>query len=113
MESILACIKGLIGGIAEDEDHFDRDIIIQINTAFSILTQIGMGPSSGFVVTGDQEEWTDFIGDRQDLEMVKSYVHLKTKLVFDPPQAGYLIDAIKEQIKELEWRIAERAEGGT
>ena len=109
MENILSSIKTLLGP-GEDDDHFDPDIIMHINSAFTVLTDIGLGPPSGFFIIDDEAKWTDFIGERKDLESVKTYVYLKTKLVFDPPQAGYLIDSIKSQIQELEWRLNDKAE---
>jgi hypothetical protein len=36
---------------------------------------------------------------------VKSYVFLRVRQLFDPPQTSYLIDAMDKQIKELEWRL--------
>lgn len=104
MESILETIRKLIGG-EEYGEHFDADLIIQINMAFSILTQLGVGPEDGFFITDDSAVWTDFIGDSKRLEMVKTYVYLKVKLVFDPPTNSSLYDAYDKQIKELEWRI--------
>lgn len=102
--SILTSIKKLLG-IEEDYEHFDTDIIILINAAFMNLNQLGIGPEQGFVIQDKSMKWSDFIGDRKDLEAIKSYVYLKTKLIFDPPQMGYLVDAIKTQITELEWRL--------
>ena len=60
--SILNDIKKLLG-IMESYEHFDVDIIIHINTAFSTLTQLGVGPSEGFSITNKTETWADFIGD--------------------------------------------------
>ena len=103
--SILTSIKKLFGP-GEDDTTFDIDIIIHINTALFNLNQIGVGPSDGFFITDKSQTWSDFIGtNRKDIEAVKTYVYLKVKLVFDPPQSGVLVDAIKQQISELEWRL--------
>ena len=40
-ESILVSIKKLLG-IAEDYNYFDQDIIMHINAALMILTQLGV-----------------------------------------------------------------------
>lgn len=101
--SILTSIKKLLG-VEEEYTHFDSDIIIHINSAFMNLNQIGVGPTSGFRIQDATSEWSDFI-ERTDLEGVKTYIYLKVRLIFDPPQMGYLVDAIKDQIKELEWRL--------
>lgn len=102
--SILTNIKKLLG-IAEDYPHYDQDIIMFANSSFMTLMQIGVGPTKGFSITGDSETWEDFIKDRTDLESVITYVYLKTRLLFDPPQSGFLIEAIKQQIAEIEWRL--------
>lgn len=106
MESILLTIKTLIGGAVAECSDFDTDIIININSAFSILHQLGLGPKYGFKITGQEEVWSDFLGDEIGyLEDVKIYVYLRTKLVFDPPVNSFLTKAIEDQIKELEWRL--------
>jgi len=109
--SILTSIKKLLG-IEEDYTHFDSDIIIYINSAFSNLNQLGIGPATGFRIDDASAEWSSFIGERLDLESIKTYIYLKTRFVFDPPQTGYLVDAIKDQIKEFEWRLSVQIERG-
>jgi hypothetical protein len=93
-------------GIPEDYDVFDHDVITHINSAFSTLTQLGVGPSTGFMIEDDSAVWTDFIVD-DDLEYnsVKTYIYLRVRQLFDPPTTSYLITAFDEQIKELEWRL--------
>lgn len=110
MESILTSVKKLIG-MTEDYDAFDTDIIIHINSVFMILNQMGVGPSEGFRITGKDEIWTDFIPeDDLDFEAVKTYVYLKTRLVFDPPSSSGIMQAIKDAINECEWRLHFAAE---
>ena len=109
--SILTSIKKLLG-IEEDYTHFDSDITIYINSAFMSLHQLGVGPIDGFKILNKEATWGDFINERLDLEGVKTYVYLKCRLIFDPPQMGYLVDAIKGQINELEWRLNVQVEGG-
>lgn len=104
MESILTSIKKLLG-IAKEYEHFDADIIIHINSVFSILTQLGVGPSEGFSIEDDTAVWTDFISEKSKIEFVKSYMHLKVKLLFDPPLASAVIESMNRMISEFEWRI--------
>lgn len=104
MDSILTSIKKLLG-IAEEYEHFDPDIIMHINSAFSILTQLGVGPAEGFRIEDESTEWSEFLKDDLRLELVKTYIHLKVKLVFDPPSSSAVIESINRQITELEWRI--------
>lgn len=102
--SILTSIKKLLG-IEADYTQFDFDILIYINSAFTNLYQLGVGPVTAFSITDDTATWSDFISTRVDIEAVKAYVYLKVRLIFDPPQTGYLLDAIKAQLLELEWRL--------
>lgn len=104
MDSILNSIKKLLG-ITEEYEHFDQDIIIHINSVFSILRQIGVGPEEGFVIKDNTSTWDEFAGDDIEIESVKTYVYLKVRLIFDPPSSSASIDAIKENIKEIEWRL--------
>lgn len=103
-ESIFESIKALLGPDAS-YDVFDRDILIHINTAISVLTQLGVGPASGFMVTGSDETWDDFIGDDKTLQMVKSYIYMKVKMIFDPPANSSVLSAYQEACKEYEWRL--------
>lgn len=104
MDSILNSIKKLLG-IAEDYEHFDQDIIIHINSVFSALMQIGVGPEEGFVIKDNTSTWDEFTVGDIEIESVKTYVYLKVRLIFDPPSSSAAIDAIKENIKEIEWRL--------
>lgn len=104
-ESILQSIKKLLGPGSE-YDHFNPDIIMHINSVLSILAQMGVGPSDGFAITGKDETWSDFISKEPNkFSMVKSYVYLKVKLLFDPPLSSAAIESINRQISELEWRL--------
>lgn len=103
IDSILDSIKQMLGSESEDT-NFDRELIIYINGALMIINQLGVGPN-GYRITGKENVWVEFIGDRTDLELIKTDVYLRTRLVFDPPQNSFLVSAIKEQITEYEWRI--------
>lgn len=104
MESILTSIKKLLG-IAEDYEHFDSDIIMHINSVFMILTQIGVGPSEGFFITDKNATWDEFIPTGKSLESVKSYMYMKVKLLFDPPQSSAVMESMNRMISEFEWRL--------
>lgn len=107
--SILTSIKKLLG-IAEEYTHFDADIIMHINSVFSVLTQLGVGPSDGFSIEDDSTIWKDYISNVKTLQMVQSYIHLKVKLMFDPPSSSTVVDAMNKQISEFEWRLNVAAE---
>lgn len=103
MDSILTSIKKLLG-ISSDYTHFDDDLIIQINSAFSALTQLGVGPIEGFEITDATSTWSEFIDDPR-LNFAKTYVQIKVKLAFDPPTSAALIESYNRQLDELTWRL--------
>lgn len=105
MESILTSIKKLLG-IEEEYEHFDADIIIHINSAFSILNQIGVGPVNGFSIIDKSSTWDQYSLDAASIELVKQFVYLKVKLIFDPPLSSSVMEAIKQTVSELEWRLS-------
>lgn len=102
--SILTSIKKLLG-IAEEDTSFDQDIIMHINTVFAILAQLGVGPVNGFSIEDDGAIWSDYLGNTTNLELVKSYIYMKVRSMFDPPTSSILADAMNKNISELEWRI--------
>ena len=104
MDSILNSIKKLLG-ITEEYMHFDEDIVLQINSAFSTLNQLGVGPEEGFSIEDASAVWSDFINDDR-LNFVKTFVQIKVKLAFDPPASGTLIDSYNRQLDELTWRLS-------
>lgn len=106
IESILDSVKQAIGGIAPDDTTFDKDLIMFTNGALMVMTQLGVGPVTGYSITSSDNKWIEFIGDRKDLEAVGTDVCLRVRLVFDPPANSFLVKAIEDQIKEYDWRIA-------
>lgn len=101
--SILLTIKKMLG-IAEEYHAFDIDIIIDINSVFLTLNQLGVGPTIPYQITGSSEVWDDFMGDNP-IPGVQTYVYLKTRLLFDPPTNSFLVDAMQKQCNEFEWRM--------
>lgn len=108
--SILNDIKRLLN---VDPEHcvFDNDIIIAINSAFMVLNQLGVGPKSPYYISSSEELWSDFTSKFLDIQAVKTYVYLRTRLLFDPPTSGVLTDAIDRQLAEYEWRLLVQSEG--
>lgn len=100
---ILEDIKQLLG-IGPTDTNFDTELTMHINSVITILTQLGVGPEEGFIIT-TSTKWADFIGERKDLEIIKSYIYLKVRLLFDPPQNSFLVTSIDKQCQEYEWRI--------
>lgn len=105
MSSILNDVKKLLG-IEEDYTYFDKDIVIHINSVFGILNQLGVGPDNGFAIEDATAEWIDFLQTTDPrLNMVKSYMYAKVRLLFDPPQTSNLKESLERECSELEWRI--------
>jgi hypothetical protein len=102
--SILISTKKVLG-LAEDYTVFDLDIITHINATFSLLNQLGLGPLDGFYIEDETALWTDFMVPANQLSLVKTYVILKVRMLFDPPATGFLVTAMENQIKEYEWRL--------
>ncbi len=109
MDSILTSIKKMLG-IEEEYEHFDPDILMHINSAFSILTQLGVGPDNGFMIVDKNTTWSEFIKDEAQLNLVKSYMFIKVKLLFDPPMSTAVLECYKAQVSEYESRLNVTAE---
>ena len=105
IDSILNSVKKQLG-IAPDYEPFDPDIVIHINTVFSILHQLGAGPEDGFSISDESAVWSDYITDNPNkLNLIKSYMYLKVKQLFDPSTNSAVSEATNRMIDELEFRI--------
>ena len=102
--SILNSTKKILG-IAAEYKAFDLDIITHINSVFATLQQLGVGPVEGFMIEDEYPEWDTFLGGNVPLNQVKTYMYMRTKLVFDPPPNSFGISSMNDQIKEMEWRM--------
>lgn len=107
-QSILLTTKKMLG-IAEEYHAFDLDIITHINSVFLFLYQFGVGPETPYQITGEDEEWSSF---QTDIPGIPTYMYLRVRLLFDPPTNSFLVDSMKEQIKEFEWRFDMQQEHG-
>lgn len=109
-ESILNTIKQALG-IEDDYQAFDSEIILGINTTLMILNQLGVGPDKGYRITGSAETWSDYLSnDVIDLEGVKTYIQISTRIIFDPPTSSIVLEAMNKYADEIAWRIREQVE---
>lgn len=108
-DSILDNVKKLVG-VEPDYTAFDLDLIIHINSVFSTLQQLGIGPDEAFMIEDREKTWADLLGTAKNLNAVKSYVYLRVRLLFDPPASSFAIDSMQKQANELEWRLMVQAE---
>lgn len=107
--SILNDLRKVVGGSTSPGEitHFDMDLMMHANTYFANLTQLGVG-TPGFMLQDDTQTWQDFLGDNyppERLSQVKTYIYIKVRLVFDPPQSPAYMSTLKEEAKEIEWRL--------
>lgn len=110
MESILSSVKKHLGVDTSECEVFDTEIIDGINTTFSVLNQLGIGPKDGFMISGTEEVWTDFLPSGVLQNLVRQYVFLRVKQIFDPSTSANVSDAIDNRIDELEFRIRMQVE---
>lgn len=103
--SILKSTKKMLG-LSDDYTAFDLDIITFINSAFVSVSQLGVTPAEGFAIEDDAAKWEDLALSANETNLVKTYIYLKVRMLFDPPTTSFLIEAVTEQVKEHEWRIA-------
>lgn len=103
--SILTDIKDQLGIKNAEYTAFDTDLIVNINAAIGVLNQIGIG-TEGFFLINNTQTWRDFLGeDITGFQIVKQYVFLKCKVVFDPPTSSTVLSSYQELIKEYEYRL--------
>lgn len=106
-ESILKSVKAILG-LSADYTAYDTDVITFINGAFARLTEVGVGPNTGFSISDDSALWSTYAletGTEWQLNNVKTFVQLKTRLAFDPPSASFHVKAMEDQIKQLEFGL--------
>lgn len=101
-DSILNSVKHMLGSC---DGYFDSDLITFINGVFSTLMQLGVGPKTGFSISGSDETWSSYTENKPELEMVKTYVYTKVRLRFDPPQGSSVLQLMQQDANELEWRL--------
>ena len=110
--SILNDVKISLG-LEEHYDAFDDQIILLINSAFTTLLQLGVGPAGGFSITGPNETWSDFLGDRLgEMRAVHDWIYVYVRKLFDPPENSSLMNAMNDLLDELTWRLNVQAESG-
>ena len=102
--SIFNSVKKVVG-LLGDDGSFDEDILLHINSVVSTLRQLGLSIPADFYVRDDVQTWQDLLGEFRDLDLVKSYMTMKVRLMFDPPSSSFGLKSMEEMVKEYEWRI--------
>lgn len=107
-ESILNSMKQTLwpGEIMDDENNpFDAELILHINAIFTDISRLGIGSETPFHITGATETWSDFYNRIDMCNNVKEYMHLRLRMVFDPPANSFIVNSFEEMIKKLEWHL--------
>lgn len=110
-ESILDSVKQMVG-VPFDYDIFDSNITMFINSTFSTLHQLGVGPETPYRIADRENLWSEFLGNRENIDSVKEYIGAKVRIIFDPPATSFGITALETICKEFEWRLEVASEGG-
>lgn len=108
--SILETIKETLL-IVGTYDAFDNQLIDYINSSIAIIAQCGYAPAKGFEITGYSETWGDLVTESR-FNMVKTFIKMRVRLLFDPPSSSFALSQLKEDIEEFEWRIRAEVETG-
>lgn len=101
--SILISTKKILG-IADEYTAFDVDIITHINSTFAIVQQLGLIES--FMIEDSEAVWDDLDLPQDQMNMVRTYIYLRVRMLFDPPTTSFLIQAVNDQIREHEYRLS-------
>lgn len=109
MDSILTETKKVIG-LAEDYTAFDVDLILFINAALSTAEQAGAGLTDVISIENAETTWEELDLDTKNLSLLKNFVYLKAKLMFDPPPTSFAITAMETQIEEQAYRMRTNTE---
>lgn len=109
--SVLKTIRSMLD-MDPDEEVYNNDILIHINSAIMTLIQLGVGPKDGFVVSSAADTWNEFLGNSKLLEGAKQYIYIKTRLGFDPPTSSFVVEAMKASATELESRLNMQVDPG-
>lgn len=110
-DSILNSTKKILG-ISADYTAFDLDITTHINSSLSTLNQLGVGPLDGFSIEDSGPLWSDIGLSAVQINLVRTFIFLTVRMLFDPPTTSFLISAMEKQIEELTWRISTQREWG-
>ena len=108
-ESILLTTKKVLG-LEPEHKSFDQDIVVFINAALLQLRQLGVGPSGGFSVKGEEETWEDLLGDSTEFEAAQSYIYARVRMLFDPPATSFAQEALGKVAEEIGWRLFVQAD---
>ena len=105
IESVLTSVKKCLNGIPENDEAFDEDLLLNINSAFSTLYQLGIGPEEGYAIESKADEWSDFVSDVRLQSLIKDYIVTYCKISWYPPESGFVMTSLEKRLEEMKWRL--------
>ena len=103
-ESILESVKRICN-VAPEDKSFDAELVMYTNSALMTVFQEWHGQDQAIRIEDGNERWDDLLDEDTDFEAVKQLVGMKVRLTFDPPSNSSVLQAYKEEIANLEWRL--------
>ena len=103
---ILNDVKNALG-VDEYNYAFDEELLLHINSAAGELTQLGLEYFSELI--DENTMWPTF-PNLLILTMIRQFVVLKVKLVFDPTPSETIVKTFQSTIQTLEARLMHEQE---
>ena len=103
-DSVLNTVKSMLG-VEDSYEAFDVELITHINSALFVAYNIGVQLVKNYTIDGPNVTWSEICPDVNLIPLLKSYIGLKVRLLFDPPTTGVLHEAMERQVTEFEWRL--------
>lgn len=100
--SVLDSVKEALG-IDEEYNVFDMDILAYING--TLMTAHQLGAVDDVTVLDETTTFGNIINENTQLNALYVYLIMNVRLLFDPPQNSFLVNSLKDQIQEVQWRL--------
>ena len=106
-------IKKMLG-VEANYTAFDTDLLFFINSAIMELSQLGVCSPNFQITENGNETWDSLLSDFSNeylLNSAQNYIYIKTRLIFDPPNSGYVTSALQKELDEITWRLRVQMDG--
>ena len=104
MSKILDDVKTTLDFASEEDTGFDSRLLLEIDGALGTLSQLtNVRPE---VDVTNETEWDQLLysGDKHLLRLVKQYVYISVRIIFDPP-TGSVLTTLTSSLNNLAHRI--------
>ena len=99
---VLTDIK-LMLGIDECDTDFDLQLLSHINSVMAILRSEGLIPIP--VICNDVTSWLGIGATYETVAALRQITYNRVRTLFDPPANSTVMQALKDNSAELEWRM--------